>query len=97
MTDICQKLQSVCDKITGNAPSNVFLGMKVPADPERDLDLIAIEGKLEIEQLIKIEFAARCVWEVICDRKDPFKRLDLRAINALHELKAAFDERDSQS
>lgn len=50
MRDITESLQAVCDKVTGK-PSDINLGMHVPANPEQDLDLIAMSAKTEIERL----------------------------------------------
>jgi len=58
MRDITESLQAVCDKVTGK-PSDANLGMHVPANPEQDLDLIAMAAKTEIERLRAIEYAAK--------------------------------------
>jgi len=51
MTDIVQRLINVRNKVTGNKFSEVNLGMSIPADPERDLDIIVSDAIDEIERL----------------------------------------------
>ena len=78
MVDICERLQAVCDKVTGNAPSDVNFGMCIPSRPHQDLDLIATTAKTEIERLRTIEASAIDLFNWLQHEVKPLNKTDMR-------------------